>query len=119
LAAAPTPQNFNQGLHFGEPLDDTTRSINDLGPAWIAEPSVYDNIEGCDRLTANPKTPSQVGEKFYGPSALDRLSGEGLLKRATQRLCVNRGALDDVASMAVAALEHPEASVTATGEVGF
>ena len=94
-------------------------AINDLDPAWFAEPSVYDNIEGCDRLTPNPKTPSQIGEKFYGPSALDRLSGEGLLKRATQRLCVNRGALDDVASMAVAALEHPEASVTATGEVGF
>jgi hypothetical protein len=27
--------------------------------------------------------------------------------------------MDDVASMAVAALEHPEASVTATGEAGF
>ena len=53
LAAAPTPQNFNHGLHFGEALD-----------------------------------------------------------------CDPRCQMDDVACMAVAALEHPEASVTATGEAG-
>jgi hypothetical protein len=53
LAAAPTPQNFNQGLHFGEALD-----------------------------------------------------------------CDHDAKMDDVACMAVAALEHSEASVTATGEAG-
>ena len=67
--------------------------IDDLGPAWIAEPSVYDNIEGCDRLTANLKTPIQVGEKFYGPRALySALQMKARSSARTQRLCVNRDA---------------------------
>ena len=61
--------DFNQGLQFGEALD-RCHAIDDLGLAWIEEPIVYDNLEGYARLTADLKTPVQVGENFYGPRAL-------------------------------------------------
>ena len=61
--------DFNQGLHFGEALE-RCHAIDDLGLAWIEEPIVYDNLEGYARLTADLKTPVQIGENFYGPRAL-------------------------------------------------
>ena len=61
--------DFNQGLHFGEALE-RCHAIDDLGLAWIEEPIVYDNLEGYARLTAELKTPVQIGENFYGPRAL-------------------------------------------------
>jgi mandelate racemase len=61
--------DFNQGLHFGEALE-RCHVIDDLGLAWIEEPIVYDNLEGYARLTADLKTPVQIGENFYGPRAL-------------------------------------------------
>jgi mandelate racemase len=61
--------DFNQGLHFGEALE-RCHAIDDLGLAWIEEPIVYDNLEGYARLTAELRTPIQIGENFYGPRAL-------------------------------------------------
>jgi mandelate racemase len=61
--------DFNQGLQFGEALE-WCHAIDDLGLAWIEEPIVYDNLEGYARLTADLKTPVQIGENFYGPRAL-------------------------------------------------
>jgi mandelate racemase len=61
--------DFNQGLHLGEALE-RCHAIDDLGLAWIEEPIVYDNLEGYARLTAELKTPIQIGENFYGPRAL-------------------------------------------------
>jgi mandelate racemase len=61
--------DFNQGLHFGEALE-RCHAIDDLGLAWIEEPIIYDNLEGYARLTADLKTPIQIGENFYGPRAL-------------------------------------------------
>jgi mandelate racemase len=61
--------DFNQGLAFGEALE-RCHTIDDLGLAWIEEPIVYDNLEGYARLTADLKTPVQIGENFYGPRAL-------------------------------------------------
>jgi mandelate racemase len=61
--------DFNQGLHFGEALE-RCHAIDDLGLAWIEEPIVYDNLEGYARLTAELRTPVQIGENFYGPRAL-------------------------------------------------
>ena len=61
--------DFNQGLHLGEALE-RCHAIDDLGPVWIEEPIVYDNLEGYARLTADLKTPVQIGENFYGPRAL-------------------------------------------------
>jgi mandelate racemase len=34
---------------------------------WIEEPVVYDDFDSCARLTAELKTPIQIGENFYGP----------------------------------------------------
>jgi mandelate racemase len=61
--------DFNQGLQLGEALE-RCHAIDDLGLAWIEEPIVYDNLEGYARLTADLKTPVQIGENFYGPRAL-------------------------------------------------
>jgi mandelate racemase len=61
--------DFNQGLHLGEALE-RCHGIDNLGLAWIEEPIVYDNLEGYARLTADLKTPVQIGENFYGPRAL-------------------------------------------------
>ena len=61
--------DFNQGLQLGESLE-RCHAIDDLGLAWIEEPIVYDNLEGYARLTADLKTPVQIGENFYGPRAL-------------------------------------------------
>jgi mandelate racemase len=61
--------DFNQGLNLGEALE-RCHAIDDLGLAWIEEPIVYDNLEGCARLTAELRTPVQIGENFYGPRAL-------------------------------------------------
>ena len=61
--------DFNQGLQFGEALE-RCHAIDDLSLAWIEEPIVYDNLEGYARLTADLKTPVQIGENFYGPRAL-------------------------------------------------
>jgi hypothetical protein len=57
--------DFNQGLHFGEALE-RCHAIDDLGLAWVEEPIVYDNLEGYARLTADLKTPVQIGENFTG-----------------------------------------------------
>jgi mandelate racemase len=44
--------------------------VDDFGLDWIEEPIVYDNLEGFARLTAELKTPIQIGENFYGPRDL-------------------------------------------------
>jgi mandelate racemase len=61
--------DFNQGMQLGEALE-RCHAIDDFGLAWIEEPIVYDNLEGYARLTADLKTPVQIGENFYGPRAL-------------------------------------------------
>jgi mandelate racemase len=61
--------DFNQGLDLGEALQ-RCHAIDDLGLAWIEEPIVYDNLDGFAQLTAELKTPIQIGENFYGPRDL-------------------------------------------------
>jgi len=61
--------DFNQGLNFADALE-RCHAIDDAGLAWIEEPVVYDNLEGCARLAAELKTPLQIGENFYGPREL-------------------------------------------------
>jgi mandelate racemase len=61
--------DFNQGLHLGEALQ-RCHMIDDEDLAWIEEPIVYDNLDGYAQLTAEIKTPIQIGENFYGPSDL-------------------------------------------------
>jgi mandelate racemase len=58
--------DFNQCLDLAEALQ-RCRAIDDLNLAWIEEPIVYDNLDGFAQLTAELKTPIQIGENFYGP----------------------------------------------------
>jgi mandelate racemase len=61
--------DFNQGLSLAEAFT-RCHAMDGLGLAWFEEPLVYDNLEGHARLTAELKTPIQIGENFYGPRAL-------------------------------------------------
>jgi mandelate racemase len=61
--------DFNQGLHLAEALQ-RCHMVDDEGLAWIEEPIVYDNLDGYAQLTAELKTPIQIGENFYGPRDL-------------------------------------------------
>jgi mandelate racemase len=61
--------DFNQGLNFADALQ-RCHMIDDAGLAWIEEPIVYDNLDGYVQLTAEVKTPIQIGENFYGPRDL-------------------------------------------------
>ncbi|HCE03967.1 MAG TPA: mandelate racemase [Acidobacteria bacterium] len=63
--------DFNQGLDLAEAME-RCRRIDDLGLTWIEEPIVYDDLDGYRRLTADLKTPIQIGENFFGPRALHR-----------------------------------------------
>jgi mandelate racemase len=57
--------DYNQSLHIGEALA-RCHAIDDLGLAWIEEPIIYDDLAGYAKLTADLKTPMQIGENFYG-----------------------------------------------------
>jgi mandelate racemase len=46
--------------------------IDEYGLAWIEEPVVYDNLDGCAQLARELKTPIQIGENFYGPREMHR-----------------------------------------------
>lgn len=61
--------DFNQGLDLAEALERCHR-IDDLGLTWIEEPIVYDDYNGYVKLTADLKSPIQIGENFYGPREL-------------------------------------------------
>lgn len=61
--------DYNQGLDMADALR-RCHMIDDLGLAWIEEPIVYDNLDGCARLAAELRTPLQLGENFYGPREL-------------------------------------------------
>jgi mandelate racemase len=63
--------DFNQGLDFAEALQ-RCHAIDGHGLAWIEEPIVYDNLDGCARLAADLKTPLQIGENFYGPREMHK-----------------------------------------------
>jgi mandelate racemase len=66
--------DYNQGLNRADALR-RCRMVDDLGLAWIEEPIVYDDLNGCAQLTAELRTPVQIGENFYGPRDLyDALS---------------------------------------------
>jgi len=63
--------DFNQGLSLAEALQ-RCHLIDDHWLAWIEEPIVYDNLDGCARLAAELKTPLQIGENFYGPREMHK-----------------------------------------------
>src|ERR1700674_5494052 len=61
--------DFNQGLHLGEALHRCPM-IDEGGLGGMQEPVVCDNLDGYAQLTAELKTPLQIGENFYGPRDL-------------------------------------------------
>lgn len=63
--------DFSQALDMSEALL-RCHAIDGLGLDWIEEPIVYDNLDGYAQLTAELKTPVQMGENFYGPRDLHR-----------------------------------------------
>ena len=63
--------DFNQGLDLAEALR-RCHMIDNHGLAWIEEPIVYDNLDGCAQLAAELKTPLQIGENFYGPREMHK-----------------------------------------------
>jgi mandelate racemase len=63
--------DFNQGLTLGEALT-RCHALDDCGLAWIEEPILYEDLDGCAQLAAELKTPIQIGENFYGPRDLRR-----------------------------------------------
>lgn len=63
--------DFNQGLDMAEALK-RCHMIDDFGLDWIEEPILYDNLDGYTQLTAQLKTPIQIGENFYGPRDLQK-----------------------------------------------
>jgi mandelate racemase len=63
--------DYNQGLDLAEALH-RCHAIDDQDLEWIEEPIVYDNLDGLAQLTAELKTPLQIGENFYGPRELHK-----------------------------------------------
>jgi mandelate racemase len=63
--------DFNQGLNLAEALQ-RCHMIDEHGLAWIEEPIVYDNLDGCAQLARELKTPIQIGENFYGPREMHK-----------------------------------------------
>lgn len=63
--------DFNQGLDLADALR-RCHAIDDCGLAWIEEPILYDNLDGCAKLAAELKTPLQIGENFYGPREMHK-----------------------------------------------
>ena len=63
--------DFNQCLDLAEAFH-RCHMIDDLGLDWIEEPIVYDNFDGFALLSAELKTPIQIGENFYGVRDLHR-----------------------------------------------
>lgn len=63
--------DFNQGLDLAEALA-RCHMIDDRGLAWIEEPVLYDNLDGCAQLAAELRTPLQIGENFYGPREMHK-----------------------------------------------
>jgi mandelate racemase len=61
--------DFNQGLSLGDALG-RCHALDDQGLYWFEEPIVYDDLAGYARLTAELRTPVQLGENFYGPRDL-------------------------------------------------
>ena len=58
--------DYSQELDMAEALY-RCQMIDDLGLAWIEEPIAYDNLDGYSKLTAELRTPVQMGENLYGP----------------------------------------------------
>lgn len=58
--------DYNQSLSLPEALR-RCRAMDQEGLAWIEEPVLADDLEGCARIADAVATPIQIGENFHGP----------------------------------------------------
>jgi mandelate racemase len=58
--------DFNQGMNYAQAVQ-RMHQLDDQGLYWFEEPITYDNTDGNSMLTAQIKTPIQIGENIYGP----------------------------------------------------
>jgi mandelate racemase len=61
--------DYNQSLSAAEAMR-RCRALDDEGLAWIEEPVLADDFEGCARVAAAVHTPVQIGENFHGPGEM-------------------------------------------------
>jgi len=61
--------DYNQSLSVPEALG-RCRALDGEGLAWIEEPVLADDLEGCVRIADAVVTPIQIGENFHGPSEM-------------------------------------------------
>jgi len=63
--------DYNQALSFAQ-AQDRCAAIDDQHLLWIEEPLNAADLEGAAKLTAQFKTPIQLGENLFSPSEVDR-----------------------------------------------
>ena len=63
--------DYNQSLTFAE-ARIRCQALDGEGLAWIEEPILADDLEGCARLAETLTTPIQIGENFNGPEDMER-----------------------------------------------
>jgi mandelate racemase len=63
--------DYNQSLSFPEAMA-RCKALDGEGLAWIEEPILADDLEGCARIADAITTPLQIGENFHGPSEMRR-----------------------------------------------
>lgn len=78
--------DFNQEPNLAEALQ-RCHMIDEYGLAWIEEPLVHDNLDGCAQLARELVTPIQIGENFYGPREIHK----ALQKQACDFVCASAG----------------------------
>lgn len=61
--------DYNQSLSVPEALR-RCRALDGEGLAWIEEPVLADDLEGCARIADAVATPIQIGENFHGPAEM-------------------------------------------------
>ncbi|MBX9963726.1 MAG: mandelate racemase [Burkholderiales bacterium] len=58
--------DYNQSLSVAEAIT-RCKALDGEGLAWIEEPVLADDLEGCARIADAITTPLQIGENFHGP----------------------------------------------------
>jgi mandelate racemase len=61
--------DYNQSLDLAEALI-RCKALDGEGLAWIEEPVLADDLEGCARIADAVTTPIQIGENFHGPGEM-------------------------------------------------